>query len=71
MYDSDESDIDYSNEMVEINHDGILWDSDQAVLVLLDCENNKQVWLPLNQCQILGVNTIAVRRWLAEKEGLI
>ena len=56
--------------LVQIHHE-----TDKAILVSLDGDKKKAVWLPRSQIEIedkgKGIHEITIPIWLAEEKGLV
>ena len=55
-------------EYVELNHDGIVKETEKAVLIDF---GDEQEWIPRSQMEALEANTVEVAEWLAIEKGLV
>ena len=61
------------NDMVGVNHGGILWDDDKQSAVQFEVEahgETTKVWLPRSEIQDYDDDTLIIPEWLAEERGI-
>jgi len=58
----------HSESDVTLSHDGVVHETDQAVL--LRCEDGENHWFPLKLVDVAD-DEVTMPKWLAKQEGLL
>ena len=58
----------FSESDVTLSHDGVVHETEQAVL--LHCEDGENHWFPLELVDVAD-SEVTMPKWLAKKEGLL